>query len=330
MPGDVLIVGEHRDDVLAVATREAIGFGRRLAERLGGSASLLLVGAGAGLAGELSRAEELEVVHVDTEACRVYTPEVHAAAIAEVVRQRAPVLVLMAHTYQGIDLAPRLATVLGCGLVARCIDGEVRDGRVVFWRPVYGGKLHQEIAPRGAPPHLVTLQPGAHGVDPPRAGAAARVVSARVEAPDGPWSRRVLEVLPAPRDGVDLSRAEIVVAGGRGLGSKENFQLIVELARVLGGAVGATRPVVDAGWVPREHQIGVSGQSVAPRLYLACGLSGAHQHLVGMQAARCVIAINSDAQAPIFDRADYGIVGDVLRVLPTLIETARALRERKE
>jgi electron transfer flavoprotein alpha subunit len=328
MPGEILILAEHRDENLAGATREAIDFGRKLASQLGRPASVLILGERPrGLASEISRASGIGALSVSDQGCRVYTPDAYCSVIAQIVIQRSPHLILMGHTYQAIDLAPKLATLLNRGLVAGCIDGTVVDGRLVLVRPVFGGKLHQSVTPRGDPPYLVSLQQGSFRADvAPVVGPAARVVDVTVEPSEASAGRRVLEVLREAQEKIDLSRADVIVAGGRGLGSKENFHMIVDLAGALGGAVGATRPVVDGGWVPKEHQIGVSGQSVTPQLYVACAISGAHQHLVGMRGSRCIVAINKDPEAPIFNHADYGIVGDVFRIIPTLIEMARKVR----
>ncbi len=325
MPGEILVLAEHRDDRIAGATREAIGFGQKLAGQIGLSVRVLLIGSRA-LADEISRAHRVEVLCVSGDRFLGYAPATYCEVVSQVVRQLAPHLVLMGHTYQAVDLAPRLATMLGRGLAANCVDALVVDGRLVFVRPVFGGKLLRRAAPIGDPPYFLSLQQGAFRVQDPAPGETSRVADVRIEPFSESVARRALRVIREAQDRVDLTKAEIIVAGGRGLGSKENFQVILELARGLGGAVGATRPVVDGGWLPKEHQIGVSGQTVAPKLYVACGISGSHQHVVGMTGARCVVAINKDPDAPIFNVARYGIVGDVFQVVPSLIETAKRVR----
>ena len=276
--------------------------------------------------GEVSRRSGLEVVVLANDRCRHYTPEAYCEVLAGYARTDDPYLLLLGHTYQAMDFAPKLATMLGRGLIPNCVDYRCTDGRLLWVRQVFNGKIHLEVSPKGEPPYLASLQQGAFPACEEDLNVSPRIERRQAVVAEGALRRKLLEVMEAVQTRVDLSQAEIIVAGGRGLGSKEKFQLILDLASALGAGVGASRPVTDGGWLPKEHQIGSSGQTVTPRLYIACGISGAIQHLVGMSNSGCIVAINKDPYAPIFQVADYGIVGDVFQVVPKLIEIAREMR----
>ena len=327
MAGRIIILGEHRDGQLKKTSWEAIGLGRKLSAELGKEVCLALVGSEIdGLAREVSGRSGLEVVVLSNDYCRHYTPEAYCEALAEFAGTEHPYLLLLGHTYQTMDFAPKLAAMLDRGLIPNCVDYRCQAGRLVWVRQVFNGKLNLEVSPKGEPPCLVSLQQGAFPASEEDLGTPPQVVRRRVGVAEGALRRKLLEVMEAVQTKVDLSQAEIIVAGGRGLGSKDKFQLILDLAEALGAGVGASRPVTDGSWLPKEHQIGSSGQTVTPRLYIACGISGAIQHLVGMSNSGCIVAINKDPYAPIFQVADYGIVGDVFQVVPKLIEIAREIR----
>ena len=327
MAGKIVVLGEHRDGRLKKITWEAMGLGRKLATELGKDLCLALVGSEIeGLAGEVSRRSGLEVVVLANDRCRHYTPEAYCEVLAGYARTDDPYLLLLGHTYQAMDFAPKLATMLGRGLIPNCVDYRCTDGRLLWVRQVFNGKIHLEVSPKGEPPYLASLQQGAFPACEEDLNVSPRIERRQAVVAEGALRRKLLEVMEAVQTRVDLSQAEIIVAGGRGLGSKEKFQLILDLASALGAGVGASRPVTDGGWLPKEHQIGSSGQTVTPRLYIACGISGAIQHLVGMSNSGCIVAINKDPYAPIFQVADYGIVGDVFQVVPKLIEIAREMR----
>lgn len=327
MAGSIVVLGEHRDGRLKKISWEAIGLGRKLAAELGKDLCLALVGSEIeGLAREASRRSGLEVVVLANVRCRHYTPEAYCEVLAGYARTDGPYLLLLGHTYQTMDFAPKLATMLDRGLIPNCVDYRCTDGRLLWVRQVFNGKLNLEVSPKGEPPYLVSLQQGAFPASGEDLNASPRVERRQAGVAEAALRRKLLEVMEAVQTRVDLSQAEIIVAGGRGLGSKEKFQLILDLASALGAGVGASRPVTDGGWLPKEHQIGSSGQTVTPRLYIACGISGAIQHLVGMSNSGCIVAINKDPYAPIFQVADFGIVGDVFQVVPKLIEIAREMR----
>ena len=323
----IVVLGEHRDGRLKKISWEAIGLGRKLSRELGKDLCLVLVGSEIdGLAREVSGQSGLEVVVLANHHCRHYTPEAYCEVLAEFIRRDKPYLLLLGHSYQTMDFAPKLATMLDRALIPNCVDYRYAAGQLLWVRQVFNGKLHLQVSPKGDPPYLVSIQQGAFPALEEDLGALPRIDRRQASLAEGVLRRQLLEVMEAVQTKVDLSQAEIIVAGGRGLGSKEKFQLILDLASALGAGVGASRPVTDGGWLPKEHQIGSSGQTVMPRLYIACGISGAIQHLVGMSNSGCIVAINKDPFAPIFQVADYGIVGDVFQVVPKLIEIAREMR----
>jgi electron transfer flavoprotein alpha subunit len=324
----IVVVAEHRDGRLKGITWEAIGLGQKLAEQLNQELKIVLIGRQIGeMAGQIAQKCGQEVLVVQNDGAAVYTPEAYCEVLVQLIRQELPFLVLMGHTYHTIDFAPRLATRLGRGFIPNCTDYRIDSGRLEFVRQVFGGKLNLEVGVKGDPPYFVSLQQGAFNAYEVNPGQTAKVVDLSISLPPDIVKRKVLEIVQAAQGTVDLSQAEIIVAGGRGLGSKEKFQIILDLAGALGAGVGASRPVTDGGWLPKEHQIGSSGQAVTPKLYIACGISGAIQHLVGMSNSGCIVAINKDPNAPIFGVADYGIVGDVFKVVPLLTELAREIRK---
>jgi electron transfer flavoprotein alpha subunit len=328
MPDTTLVLAEHRAGRLKSISWEAIGFGQKLAGQLNQELKVVLIGkAIEDLADEVSRKCGQEVLSIVSNQLEAYTPEAYCQILSQVTQQESPFLFLMGHTYQVIDFAPKLATMLGRGFIPNCVDYQIEAGRPVFVRQVFNGKINLQVGLKGEPPYFVSLQQGAFNAYEVQSRQSPRVVNLTVPLPDEVLKRKVLEIIQAAQGKVDLSQAEIIVAGGRGLATKEKFQIILDLAQALGAAVGASRPVTDGGWLPKEHQIGSSGQTVAPKLYIACGISGAIQHLVGMMNSSCIVAINKDPNAPIFSVADYGIVGDVFKVVPILIELAKEIRK---
>ena len=240
------------------------------------------------------------------------------------MRSTEPRYVFFPHTYQVRDFAPKLAARFGKGLISDCIRMKAEGGSVVFTRRLFQGKMDADVAARGEGPVFATFQSGAYRGDQAERGEGARVESLQVEVgevrmqPEAPFQ----EVKAA----VDLSKTDVIVAVGRGIKSQENIALAQRLAELLGGDIAASRPICDAGWLPIDRQIGSSGQTVAPKLYIALGISGAIQHLVGMKNAGTIVAVNKDPEAPIFDIADYGIVGDLFEVVPTLTEEIQKLK----
>ncbi|GBC76896.1 Acryloyl-CoA reductase electron transfer subunit beta [bacterium HR08] len=325
----IFVLAEHRDGKLNRATWEVIVAGQHLAAHLKGSVSAVLLGRDIrGLAEELAAKRLHEVLVVEDERLAEYTPDGYTAALIEVIRQEAPAFVLMSHTYQARDFAPKLAAALGKALISDCLGYRVDDGTVIYTRPIFQGKIHADVRFADDPPYLVTFQAGAFRAD--EIEAASEPVPIRaipIDLSPVPIRTRPLEVFREAKQAVDLSSAERIVAVGRGIKSEENLALIRQLAEALNAEIGASRPVCDSGWLPMDRQIGSSGQTVSPKLYLAIGISGAIQHVVGMKGSRTIVAINKDPEAPIFDIADYGIVGDLFEIVPALIKALKQLRE---
>jgi electron transfer flavoprotein alpha subunit len=326
MAGPILTFAEARDGQLRRASLEAVSEARRLADATSRAVESVLVGGGvAGLAPELGR-HGADTVHVfDDPGLADYATEPYARALVQVVEAQKPWAVLVPFTAMGKDLAPRAAARLGAGLVSDCVALAVKDGRLEARRPVYAGKAFATVRWEGEP-QLATLRPN---VFPLAACDAQREPSVVRGSVDVASRARVKELKAAAEGKLELSEAQIVVSGGRGLQGPENFHLVTALGEALGAAVGASRAVVDAGWVDHQLQVGQTGKTVSPSLYVACGISGAIQHLAGMSSSKVIVAINKDADAPIFKVANYGILGDVFQVLPKLTEAAKAYRAGK-
>jgi electron transfer flavoprotein alpha subunit len=323
MKSGIIVVVEQRDGKLKRASLEALTCARRLQQGLGGRVACVLIGSGVGSAAEeLARRGADSVMVADVPFLATYSPEGYACAARRAIGSVDPGLVLLAATIQGRDLAPAIAVRVGAAYIADCTELDFRDGRLVARRPVYAGKALATVAPIGESV-VVSLRPNVVAVDLPEAGGPAPIEPLDPGLGAADLKSRVTGVKPAAAGRKDVSEADIVVAGGRGAGSPEGFGPIEELAEVLGGAVGASRAVVDLGWRPHAEQVGQTGKVVSPKLYIAAGVSGAIQHLAGMRTSRVIVAINKDPEAPIFKVADYGIVGDLAEVLPALSAALR-------
>ena len=321
----VWIVLQQREGRVSRISREAIAAGQRLAGELGGGqAEAVLLGSGMEeLAREVAGAD-LTAVHVaDHEALADYTPGAYVAALAPAIRDAAPGFVVFPHTYQTVDYFARLAHEAGAGLLPEVTGFERADGGLVFRRPILGGKLVAKVRVRGEGPVLVSVQSGAFSADSVAHGGSAEVRELALDRAAVRADREILRVEDAGSDQVDLTKADVIVAVGRGVGGEDKLGPIRDLAAALGAEIAASRPVVDNGWLERDRQIGSSGQTVAPKLYVAAGISGAIQHVVGMKGSGVVVAINKDPGAPIFNLADYGIVGDLHEIVPALTEAVR-------
>lgn len=322
----ILVVPEHREDRLASSTNDLIVFAQRAGRDLGMPVRVAVLGSASLVPDALKSAQIDRIVVIDNARLGSYDPDLYVHALESVVERTNPALIVAAHTTQGMDFMPKLAAALRKPLAAGCVGYEKFGDRLVLTRQVFNAKMHLKTMPKGEPPWLATLVPGAYPGDELESGGSPEIESLSIDLSAVTPRRRLLGRSQAPKGDVDLGSASVIVAGGRGLKQKENFALISELAEAFGGAVGASRPVVDAEWLPREYQIGSSGQTVAPKLYVAVGISGAIQHLVGMQNSRCIVAINKDPEAPIFKVAHYGIVDDLFKVVPALTKLLRDLR----
>ena len=315
----ILVISEQKDGKLNRASWEAIAAAQTLAA---GASPITVAVFGAEVdaaAQELAAADVAAVWAVTHPALGTYTPDAFVAAAAEVVQALSPTHVCLPHTYQTRDFAPVLAARLDRTLVTDVTGVSHRDGSAVFTRPMFQGKLVAEVAADGPAPHLISWQIGSFRADAAARGAGAPVTR-RTAALDGAPLRQTAEApFQESKAAVDLSQAERIVAVGRGIKAQEHVALAEQLAKAFGAELAASRPICDNGWLPMERQIGSSGQTVAPKLYVAIGISGAIQHLVGMKGSRTIVAINKDAEAPIFEVADYGIQGDLFELAPALI-----------
>jgi len=317
----ILTFAEQRDGKLRRASLEVVSEARRLASALGATVSTDLVGpASEALAGELAAYGADEVRVFDDAAFAGYATEAHARALAQAVADTKASVVLVPFTSMGKDLAPRVAAKAGAGLASDCVALEAKGGRLAARRPTYAGKAYATVEWAGEP-QMATLRPNVFPLGTPDASRKPTVVKGSVDARA---RARVTAVKATAQGKVQLTEAQTIVSGGRGIKGPEHFHLVEELADAMGAAVGASRAVVDAGWVDHQMQVGQTGKTVSPTLYVACGISGAIQHLAGMSSSKYIVAVNKDPDAPIFKVANYGILGDVFEVLPKLAEAARA------
>ena len=323
----ILVVADHKDNRLKPITNELLVFAQRVGRDFSQPVAVVVLAASAGnFAEELKTRKIDRVITVEDPAFAEYDAEAYLRALAKVIESNDAFLVVAGHTTQGVDFMPRLAAALRRPLIAGCVDYEKHGEALILTRQIFNAKMNMKTAPRGAAPFLATVSPGAFAGDEVELGGSAELVPMPVDLSGLGARRKVVGRSEAPKGKTDLTTAPIIVSGGRGLKQKENFQIVFDLAEALGGAVGASRPVVDAEWLPREYQVGSSGQTVSPKLYVAVGISGAIQHLVGMQTARCIVAINKDPEAPIFKVAHYGIVDDLFKVVPALTKLLKDLR----
>ncbi len=319
----VLVVLEQQEGRWHRLSWEALAAGQEMGERLRAPVSAAVAGDGVEApAAEAARYQLESVWAVDHPLLARYTADGYTAGFEQLIRRLQPQIVLFPHTYQTRDFAPKLAARLGSALASDVVRWSVADGRLVLVRQVFQGKLNADVTFACPPPHFVSLQAGAFRADKAVPGEA-RVERFRPELDASMIRAQPGERFRESQRAVDLSSAEIIVAVGRGIKGKDNLPLVEKLAEALGAELGASRPICDSGWLPMERQIGSSGQTVAPKLYVAVGISGAIQHLVGMKGSRTIVAINKDQEAPIFEVADYGIVGDLFEVVPALVEEIR-------
>jgi electron transfer flavoprotein alpha subunit len=314
----ILVVAEQRQGALNRASSEAIAAAQALAGGMPIKVAVLGDSVG-GVAQDLARADVAEVVAVEHPLLRTYTPDAFTIAVQAIVASTSPAFVVLAHTYQARDFAPMLAARLKTTLVTDVIGIGGTGASATFTRPMFQGKLVATVRPTATGPCIVTFQIGAFRADAMRTGSGALVTRLDVTIDAGAIRQKPEAPFQEAKQAVDLGQAERIVAVGRGIKSQEHLPLVQKLAAVMGAEVAASRPICDNGWLPMERQVGSSGQTVAPKLYVALGISGAIQHLVGMKGSRTIVAINKDRDAPIFEVADYGIVGDLFEIVPALI-----------
>jgi electron transfer flavoprotein alpha subunit len=322
MPDTILVVVEQREGKLNRVSWETLTAGQSLAAETGWPLEAAVVGSGIGeIAKEVAGKKVTKVYSVESPKLAPYTPDAFAMGLKQFLTQKAPKLVLMPHTYQVRDFIPKLATAMGRSAITDCVGYKKDGARLLFSRQMFQGKLAADVSFSSDAPWFVTFQNGAFRGDKVEAGAGAAPIEAvNVDISDGAVRNKPQEVFKEAKQAVDLTQAEIIIAVGRGIKEQKNIEIAKQLAEAMGGEIAASRPICDSGWLPMDRQIGSSGQTVAPKLYLALGISGAIQHIVGMKGARTIVAVNKDSEAPIFEIADYAVVGNLFDVVPPLVE----------
>jgi electron transfer flavoprotein alpha subunit len=325
MADTVLVVVEQREGNLNRVSWETITAGQVISAATGWALEAAVVGKGAStIAAEIAGKKLAKVYAVESSKLEPYTPDGFAAALQQLLAKKQPKLILMPHTYQVRDFVPKVATAVGRSVISDCIGFKHENGKLVFTRQMFQGKFAADVSFASEAPWFATFQNGAFRADKAEAGSnPAPVETVTVEIPDNVIRNQPHEVFKEAKQSVDLTQAEVIVSVGRGIKEQKNIDLAKQLADALGGDLAASRPICDNGWLPMDRQIGSSGQTVAPKLYLALGISGAIQHLVGMKGSRTIVAVNKDSEAPIFEIADYAIVGNLFDIVPPLIEEVK-------
>ncbi len=325
MAKGILVFAEQRDGKIKKVTYELLSAGKKIASQLGEEVSAVLVGKGvSSLAGILGEYGADKVYVIENDALENYTIDAYTNVVADLVKQNEPTAFLLGCSITGRDLAAQVAQRLGTGLLTDCINVAVENGQIVFTRPIYAGKAVITATIPEARPVMATIRPNVLPVDEPQAGKSAEVIN--VPANVGSIRTTVKDVIRQVSARPELTEADVIVSGGRGMKGPENFKLLEDLADVLGAAEGASRACVDAGWVPLSMQVGQTGKTVSPNLYIAAGISGAIQHLAGMSSSKVIVAVNKDTEANIFKSSDYGVVGDLFEVLPVLTQEIKKLK----
>jgi electron transfer flavoprotein alpha subunit len=323
MAKGVWIVAEVRDGAYRKVSFEIASAARKLADELGDEVCAVLCGSGIeGKAAELGKYGVDKVYVADNAALEPYTTDAHATAVAKIVKEKGPAILLLAASVQGKDLAARLVGKLATGLATDCTGLKIEGGKLVAMRPMYAGKCFGEVAFEAAPA-MASLRPNVFPIAENAKAGAVEKFDPALDA--GQIKTKVAEIAKDASGKIELTEANIIVSGGRGMKGPEGYGILEELAKVLGAAVGASRAAVDAGWRPATDQVGQTGKTVSPNLYIACGISGAIQHLAGMSSSKFIVAINKDPEAPIFQRADYGIVDDLFKVVPEVTAAAKKI-----
>ena len=329
MNKDIYVVVEQVDGVVQKVGIELIGIASKLAADLGQEVVAVLLGKEVrGLADNLIHHGANKVICVEDPILEHYATEPYTKALNAVVEAKKPEIVLYGATSIGRDLAPRVSARVHTGLTADCTKLEIdpEDGKIKQTRPAFGGNIMATIICPDNRPQMSTVRPGVMDKAPKDDSRTGEVVKLNIDLKESDIRTKVLEIVKSAHEKISLTDANIIVSGGKGLGTPDGFKLIAELAEALGGVVGSSRAAVDAGWIDRSHQVGQTGVTVKPNLYVACGISGAIQHLAGMKESDLIIAINKDPDAPIFGVADYGIVGDLYKVIPEILEALKAVK----
>ncbi len=321
MAQGVMIIAEQRDGDIRKISYELASEGKRLADASGQQLTAVMLGSNIkDKAAVLGKYGAKKVIVADDPRLAKYTTDAYASVIAQIVKAASPAILLLGASSQGKDLAGRLAAKLGVGMAQDCTKFVVEGGKLVATRPIYAGKAYAQVSYDESYPNMATARPNVMAITPPNDALTAEVVTASFTLDDSAIKTKVVDAIKDVSGKVDLTEADKIVSGGRGMKGPEGFDVLEKLADVIKASVGASRSAVDAGWRTQNDQVGQTGKVVSPNLYIACGISGAIQHLAGMSTSKYVVAINKDPEAPIFQKADYGIVDDLFNVVPALTE----------
>jgi len=323
---EIIVIAEHRRGELRDVTWEMLSKARQLAESTGAELGVALLGKGMTPLAEALKPKVKRVLLIEDPRLEAFNPEAYKKVLVQLITERKPFLTLIGHTAMGMDYAPRLAASLKMPLATDCIGVEAKEESLSLIRQLYGGKVNAEVSFTKKGPFMVTVRPGAFPVV-EREPLGGEIVSLPSPLTDEGLARRFIEYVEAAAGEVDITQADILVSVGRGIKEAENLPVVKELADALGGALACSRPVVDKKWLPKGCQVGTSGKTVKPKVYIAVGISGAFQHVAGMKGAGTIIAINKDPKAPIFSVAQYGIVGDLFKIVPVIKDKIKAMKK---
>jgi electron transfer flavoprotein alpha subunit len=321
-----MVIAEQRDGDIRKVSYEIVSEGKRLADSLGQAVTAVLLGSGIkDKAAALGHYGADKVQVADDPRLETYTTDAYVSVIAEVVKANDPAIVLLGGSAQGKDLSARLSARLGVGMAQDCTAFSLENGNLVALRPIYAGKAYAKVSFVDSWPQMAVARPNVMVMNEPDTSKSPEVVDASFSLDDSAMKTKVVESIRDESGKIDLTEADIIVSGGRGMKGPEGYGILEELANVIGGSVGASRSAVDAGWRPHSDQVGQTGKVVSPNLYIACGISGAIQHLAGMSTSKVIVAINKDAEAPIFQKADYGVVDDLFNIVPAFTEEVKKM-----
>ncbi len=327
MAQGIWIVAEHREGELRKISFELVSEGKRLADKMGQPVTAILLGSNIKeKASILGKYGADKVIVADDNRLATYTTDAYVSVIAQLAQAHEPAIILLGASVQGTDLSGRLAARLGVGMAQDCVAFWLENSNLVAKRPIYAGKAYATVTFKDSSPQIATARPNVLELNEPDDSRSCDVMDAEFSLDDSQLKTKVVESIQEAGGKVDLTEAEIIVSGGRGMKGPENYKILEELADQIGATVGASRSAVDAGWRPHSDQVGQTGKVVSPNLYIACGISGAIQHLAGMGTSKYIVAINKDPDAPIFQKADYGVVGDLFDIVPALTEEIKKIR----
>lgn len=326
MAQGVMTIVEQRDGEIRKISYELVSEGRRLADSLGQELTTILLGSNIKeKASTFGHYGADRVLVADDLRLETYTTEAYVSVIAELVKARDPAILLIGASVQGRDLAARLSARLRVGMAQDCVSFSIEDGNLVAIRPIYAGKAYAKVTFSNSWPQMATTRPNVMTLNEPDISKSVETIDATFSLDDSALKTKLVDVMKDERGKVDLTEADKIVSGGRGMKGPENYKILEELAGLIKATVGASRSAVDAGWRPHADQVGQTGKVVSPNLYIACGISGAIQHLAGMSTSKFIVAINKDPDAPIFQKADYGVVDDLFKVVPVLTEEIKKI-----